>query len=89
MIIAYIWILGVVLSTLASYLKDMRGKYVSGGQLILILFLAVVPFFNFVFGISYFIAVFLDWSINGLRDNFGTLVWDKTGFKLIKKGDKQ
>lgn len=89
MIVAYIWILGLVISMLASYFKDMRGKYVSGGQLILILFLAVVPFFNFVFGISYFISVFLDWSINGFRYNFGTLVWDKTGFKWIKKGEKQ
>lgn len=81
--IIYAWLFGFVLAALAFYFKDMRGKYVSGTDLIIKFFICLIPSLNLVFGIAYFVSVSIRWCIDNFGRKCGRLIWDRTGFKWI------
>lgn len=77
------WVIGFILSALAFYHKDMRGKYVSGTDLMIKFFICLIPSLNLIFGIAYFISEAIGWCIDNFGRKCGRLIWDRTGFKWI------
>jgi hypothetical protein len=78
-----IWGIGFILSALAFYHKDMRGKYVSGNDLIVKLIICTIPALNFIFGVAYFLAEFVGWCGREFQNRCGRLVWNRDHFKWI------
>lgn len=82
-----IWAIGFVISALAFYFKDMRGKYVGGSELIFKLVVCLCPSLNLGFGLWYFSYIFVIWAIDAFKNRCGRLIWDRTKFKWIANKD--